>query len=245
MWMRHGNLLDIASRWTPCRGRMNPLKFTSCDRVKQQRVLHRHLSYSYTRQSTRILLVSMCLLHTVPYVQCDQRAERPRAIWEVDQLRRFGSQSHSQSTDIGKFLPDLIRQSKQRGWNLLDVVSQRTRSGPTERILPVDRFARSITYWLGALVAWQSLTTFVTSRDDLFEEVRRRRYSLEIMTCSFSLLDPCSSSFRTHISLRRNSLAQKAPRPSKQYIQSLLNLVTMGSLMSSNYTLQKMSLCLF
>ena len=174
MWRRRGNLLDIASRWTPCRERTNSLHFTSCDTVKQQQVLHRQLSYSYTRHSTKIFLVSMCLLHTVPYVQCDQRAEVPRAIWEVDHLRRFGSRSHLQPTDRSKLLPDLIRQSKQQGWNLLDVVSRRTRGGTTERILPVDRFARSIAYWLGALVAWQGLTTFVTSRDDLFEEVRQR-----------------------------------------------------------------------
>jgi len=135
---------------------------------------------------SNLLIVALCLLSKVPCIHCkhhtsgsyrSQTTQAPICNWDNELRPRYGN---SKATRIIKLPPDFFRGPTQRLWDIYDWVS--LRGGSDIGLLAIDRLARSVAYWLGAIVTWQSLGTLLMSRDHLFDELATKFLSAESAT---------------------------------------------------------------
>jgi hypothetical protein len=133
-----------------------------------------------TNKSKKLFLIGLCLLSTAPFVHCKHQNA---PVWDKDLFRPT-------YYDGQLFPEDLWKRSRQRGWQVLDLVSVNGGGDNTR----VDHWARSFTGWTGVVVACQSLGTILANRDDLIDEVRpkqpcaRRSLAARCPDCSHTLL---------------------------------------------------------
>ena len=117
-----------------------------------------------SNKSNKLFLIGLCLISSATIVH-SKHQNTP--LWDNELFRPTYYDGQS-------FPEDLWKRSKQRGWEVLDLVSVNGGGGGggDNNAHAIDRWARSFLGWTGVVVACQTLGTILVNRDDLIDEVR-------------------------------------------------------------------------